>query len=107
MLPSPSLGPPLLSPSWSPPLFCGIPPPPPPPPPPPDWLWVAGWWCVVVCDDEHPAAANAASVARPSSDRVSLTDIPGSLPVGPAPHGWRRAAIQLTARILPHPGSKG
>jgi hypothetical protein len=24
MLPSPSLGPPLLSPSWSPPLFCGI-----------------------------------------------------------------------------------
>src|SRR6478672_11198177 len=25
MLPSPSLGPPLLSESWSPPLFCGIP----------------------------------------------------------------------------------
>src|SRR6266581_1464799 len=25
MLPSPSLGPPLLSPSWSPPLFCGMP----------------------------------------------------------------------------------
>ena len=25
MLPSPSLGPPLLSASWSPPLFCGIP----------------------------------------------------------------------------------
>jgi hypothetical protein len=28
MLPSPSLGPPLLSASWSPPPFCGIPPPP-------------------------------------------------------------------------------
>ncbi|MBV9473073.1 MAG: hypothetical protein JO206_08890 [Solirubrobacterales bacterium] len=26
MFPSPSLGPPLLSESWSPPLFCGIPP---------------------------------------------------------------------------------
>jgi hypothetical protein len=24
MFPSPSLGPPLLSPSWSPPLFCGM-----------------------------------------------------------------------------------
>ena len=44
MLPSPSLGPPLLSPSWSPPLFCGMPPLPPPEPALlPDPLPTAGW----------------------------------------------------------------
>jgi len=71
MLPSPSLGPPLLSPSWSPPLCCGI---------LPEALAGADLCCVLAgCDDEldaeQPAAASAASSARPASDRCSVVDV--------------------------------
>src|SRR5712691_10612671 len=78
MLPSPSLGPPLLSPSWSPPLFCGIPPPPPPPEAGAD-VCVA-WWCVVEWGDEQPATSAASSARLPINVLLSVLDMRGPLP---------------------------
>src|SRR6266700_1552370 len=79
MLPSPSLGPPLLSPSWSPPLFCGIPP---PPPLPEDGAEVCvAWWCVVGWDDEQPATSAASSARLPISVLLNVLDMRGPLPV--------------------------
>jgi hypothetical protein len=78
MLPSPSLGPPLLSASWSPPLFCGI-------ELAVDFVGVevgrfdGADWCVG-CEagfgeepDEHPMAANAENSPTAIRARFSVT----------------------------------
>src|SRR4051812_26596237 len=72
MFPSPSLGPPLLSASWSPPLFCGI--------PEEEGAELAGADCVVVvagdaladdlCELPPHAATNRATAARPATSVV-------------------------------------
>ena len=80
MLPSPSLGPPLLSASLSPPLFCGI------PLDPEDWLGAAlgdaagvlaaGVLAVGVDFPDAPQpASSAVSNASPAADRVRVSDI--------------------------------